>query len=221
MSAVIAFIGIVLLSLFVALLAALQLADYFGATEEFAIVLMVLPVFVAICIGAFIVANLVARTSRLFGWAAVALVLLAFAPLALPAFVQGNATRPANPFAVGKENATVALEFIVPALLAVLIQWGLVRRHWLRVRGEDDLTRWPWIATAVAGLAILNPYGLDAAGQAITYRPTHWLREYVGVIAVGAAGALIAMALIEYYIRDRMLRRRLGHTPTMGIGAAP
>ncbi len=42
----------------------------------------------------------------------------------------------------------------------MLVQWGLVRRRWLRAAAEDDFTRWPWIATAVAGLVVLNPFGL-------------------------------------------------------------
>ena len=62
---------------------------------------------------------------------------------------------------MGTENTSITLELIVPALLAVLVQWGLVRRRWLQGHGdEDDLTRWPWITTAVAGLVILNPFGL-------------------------------------------------------------
>ena len=41
--AFLAFLGIFLLSLFVALLAALQLADYFAATDEFGLVLIAMP----------------------------------------------------------------------------------------------------------------------------------------------------------------------------------
>jgi len=60
-----AVIGMFLLSLFVAMLAALQLADYFGATEVFILVLIVLPIFVAVCMLVFIVTNLVAQRARL------------------------------------------------------------------------------------------------------------------------------------------------------------
>ena len=218
MSAVLAFVGTFLLSLFVALLAALQLADYFGAGEEFTLVLLALPVFVALCMLAFIIANAVARGPRLFNGVAAVLALLAFAPLAWPALMQSATDRAANPFAAGIANTAVALEFIVPALAAVLVQWGLVRRRWLRVRGEDDLTRWPWIATMVGGLAILNPYGLDIIGQAIAYRPTNWMRDVVGTVALSGVAALIAMILIEYYIRGRMLRRRL-NPPAVRIEA--
>ncbi len=70
------------------------------------------------------------------------------------------------------------------------MQWGLVRRRWLRLRGEDDLTLWPWIATMIGGLAILNPFGLDVIGQAITYTPTNWLRDVVRTIALSGMAAL-------------------------------
>ena len=66
MSAFLAFLGTYLLSLFVALLAALQLADYFAATEEFALVLMALPVFVTVSMVAFGVASAAARGPVVF-----------------------------------------------------------------------------------------------------------------------------------------------------------
>jgi hypothetical protein len=207
-SAFLAFVGMFLLSLFVALLAALQLADYFRATEEIIVVLLGLPVFVLISMLAFIVANVAARRARLFNWLALFLALLALAPLALPALVQIAAGRSTNPFTVGTESTAIALEFIIPALLAVLVQWGLVRRRWLRLRGDDDLTRWPWVTTIVAGLVVLNPFGLDVLGQAMGSRQTVWLRDVFRAVALGGASALIAMTLIEYYIRGRMLRRR-------------
>ncbi|MET0669854.1 MAG: hypothetical protein ABWY14_05155 [Tardiphaga sp.] len=209
MSAFLAFLGTFLLSLFVALLAALQLADYFAATEEFGLVLIALLVFVTICLLAFVAANIEARQPRVFNAVAAGLALLAFIPLAFPALVKTAADRSTNPFSIAIENTAVALEFIVPALVAVLVQWGLVRRRWLRLRGEDDLSLWPWIATMVGGLAILNPYGLDVIGQAISYRPTNWLRDMVRTIALGGVAALLAMVFLETYIRGRMLRRRL------------
>jgi hypothetical protein len=209
MSAALAFTGTFLLSLFVALLAALQLADYFGANEELILVLLVLPVFTFVCWLAFLVTNLTAKRPSAFHWIALLLALLALSPLALPAAVQTIADRSTNPFTVGIENTAIVIELVVPALIAVLVQWGLVRRRWLRIRGEDDLSRWPWVATIVAGLVVLNPLGLDILGQAISYRASNWMRELARMIAWSGAGMLIAMALIEYYIRGRMLRRRL------------
>jgi hypothetical protein len=209
MSAFLAFLGMFLLSLFVALLVALQLADYFAATEEFALVLLALPVFVLICLLVFTAANALARQSRAFNAVAAVLALLAFAPLALPLLVKSPADKSSNLFAMTMDNTTVALEFIIPALVAVLVQWGLVRQRWLRLRGEDDLSLWPWIATVIGGLAILNPYGLDIVGQAVAYRPADWLRDAVRTAALGGIGALLVMVFLETYIRSRMLRRRL------------
>jgi hypothetical protein len=217
MSAVLAFTGTFLLSLFVALLAALQLADYFGANDEFIVVLMALPVFTFVSLLAFLIANAVAKRPSAFCWIALMLALLALSPLAVPALVQMIADRSTNPFTVGIENTAITIELIVPALIAVLVQWGLVRRRWLRIRGEDDLSRWPWITTIVAGLVILNPIGLDILGQAITYRASNWMRELARTIAWSGAGTLIAITLIEYYIRGRMLRRRLA--PPQPVGA--
>ena len=65
-----------------------------------------------------------------------------------------------------------------------------------------------WVTTIVAGLVILNPIGLDILGQAITYRASNWMRELTRTVALCSAAALIAMTLIEYYVRGRMLRRR-------------
>jgi hypothetical protein len=208
MSAALAFTGTFLLSLFVALLAALQLADYFGANEELILVLMTLPVFAFVSLLAFLVVNAVAKRPSAFHWIALLLALLALSPLALPILVQMIADRSTNPFTFGIENTAIVIELIVPALIAVLVQWGLVRRRWLRIRGEDDLSRWPWVTTIVAGLVILNPVGLDILGQAITYRASNWMRELMRTVALCSAAALIAMTLIEYYVRGRMLRRR-------------
>lgn len=209
MSAFLAFLGTFLLSLFVALLAALQLADYFAATGEFALVLIALPVFVAISMLAFGIASARARQPVVFNAVAACLALLAFAPLAIPLLMKAPATPPHDPFALAMDNTTVALQFIVPALAAVLSQWGLVRRRWLRLRGEEDLSLWPWVATVIGGLAILNPYGLDVIGQAITHSQSNWLRDFVRTIALGGIAALLVLVFIETYIRSRMLRRRL------------
>jgi hypothetical protein len=217
MNAALAFIGIFLLSLFVAVLAALQLADYFGANQEFILVLMVLPVFALVCLLAFLVAGATAKRSSVLHWVAVLLGLLALSPLALPALVQVIADRSTNPFTVGIENTFITIELIVPALITVLVQWGLVRRRWLRLRGEDDLSRWPWIGTVLGGLVILNPVGLDILGQAMSYRPSNWMRDVARGIAFGGMGVLIAITLIEYYIRGRMLRRRLAPARPAGV----
>ncbi len=217
MSAIPAFIGTFLLSLFVALLAALQLADYFGANEEFILVLMGLPVFVLAAMVVFIVASAVARRVVVLDGLAVFLALLALLPLALPLMIQKIADRSTNPFTVGVENTYITIELIVPAMIAVLVQWALVRRRWLRQQGENGPARWPWIATVLAGLAILNPLGLEVLGQAISYHPGNMMRDLARAIVYGGLGVLIAIAAIEYYVRGRMQRRRLPPAQPAGV----
>jgi hypothetical protein len=214
MSAFLAFLGILLMSLLVSLLVSLQLADYFAATDEFALVLLTLPVFVTACLVVFIAVNRLARRPQAFNAAAACLALLAFVPLALPLMQSAARGRATDPFQIAMENSALALQLVVPALAAVLVQWGLVRRRWLRQRGEDDLSLWPWIATIVSGLAILNPYGLDAIGQAVGSGPSVWLREAVRTVALGGTAALLILVFVETYIRGRMLRRRLAQ----GVG---
>ena len=208
MSAALAFLGTFLLSLFVALLAALQLADYFAAGAEFALVLTALPVFVLFSMVVLGIAYAAARRPGVFTAVAVALALLALVPPALPKLVLFYIDRSSNPLSFRAADVPIVLELLVPALLAVLVQWGLMRRRWLRLRGEDDLTRWPWVTTILAGLVVLNPFGLDVLGQVVASRQAVWMRDVFRTVALCGIGALIAMTLIEYYIRGRMLRRR-------------
>ena len=216
MSAIPAYIGTFLLSMFVALLAALQLADYFGANEEFILVLMGLPVFVVAVMVVFAIASAVAHRVTVLDGVALFLALLACLSLALPLMVQKIADRSTNPFTVGIENTYITIELIVPELIAVLVQWGLVRRRWLQRQGENGPTRWPWIATVLAGLAILNPIGLDILGQAVSYYPGNMMRGLARPIAYGGLCTLIAIAIVEYYIRGRMQRRRLPQAQPVG-----
>ena len=76
MAALFAFVGIFLLSLLVAVLAALQLADFFRATEEFIVVLMALPVFALVAMLVFAAAYAGARTPRVFHRVAIFLAII-------------------------------------------------------------------------------------------------------------------------------------------------
>jgi uncharacterized BrkB/YihY/UPF0761 family membrane protein len=62
------FFGILLLSQFVALLAGLQLADHFRATEEFIAVMMAIIVFALVAIVAFAIAYAFAPRVRCARW---------------------------------------------------------------------------------------------------------------------------------------------------------
>jgi uncharacterized membrane protein YcjF (UPF0283 family) len=67
---------------------------------------------------------------------------------------------------------------------------------------------WPWITTAVGGLAILNPLGLAVLSAALKQDATAWLNELWTTVAAAGAGILIVAAAVECYIRSRIRRRR-------------
>jgi len=210
MAAVFAFLGMLLISILVALLAALQLGDFFNASGEFGLVILGVVAFTSVSLAVYALAYRVTRRAGVLTVVAVALGIVALGPLALPGLIQKIADRSHNPYTVGVENTYITLELIVPALLAVLVQWGLVRRRWLRAHGDEELTRWPWVTTAVAGLAILNPIGLAFLGGTLNRSGGNLLWELVATVTGAGLAALLVMAWIECYIRERMLNRRLG-----------
>jgi hypothetical protein len=149
---------------------------------------------------------------------ALSLALLALALVALPSLFERIAERSTNPFAVSGGNIPITLELLVPSLLVVLVQWGLVRRRWLRAAGEEDLSLWPWVTTALAGLAILNPLGLALLSSALRQSASDFMAPYFAVMTAAAACALVVIAAIECYIRRRVLRRRLESSLSSGQG---
>jgi hypothetical protein len=221
MAAVFAFLGMLLLSVVVALLAAFQLGDFFRASDEFTLIITVIVIFATASIAVFAIAYGVAKRVRAINALALALALLAVALVTLPRLVERIAERSTNPFVVGIENAHITLELLIPALLTVLVQWGLVRRRWLRAAGEEDLTRWPWVTTALAGLLILNPLGLSFVWSALRPGAADLLHEFVRAVTAAGAGALVVMAAVECYIRGRMLRRRLSASLPPAAEAGP
>jgi hypothetical protein len=210
MGAFFVFLGTWLLSEFVALLAALQLADHFGAAEEFVAVMLAIMAFAVIAIVAFAVAYRFARRPGAFAWVAIGLGVVVAALVLTPTVLDMFPARASNPYTIAIENVAVSIELLVPGFIVLLVQWGLVRRRFLRMRGEDDLTLWPWVTTMVAGLAVLNPFGLRVVGAALAQSPTDWLRGLWLNAALTAGAAVVLMGLIECYIRGRMLRRGRG-----------
>lgn len=213
MAAFFAFLGMLLLSMVVALLAVLQLGDFFGANDEFGLVIASVMGFSVVALAVFAIVFAKARRGAAITWAALVLAIVALAPVALPGLVQKIADRSNNPFAVSVENTYITIELVIPALMAVLVQWGLVRRRWLRAAGIDEMTHWPWVTTGIAGLVILNPIGLAFLGPTLNRSPSDFLWEFVASVTAGVLGALLVMAWIECYIRDRMINRRLAGTP--------
>jgi hypothetical protein len=212
MSAGFAFVGMLLLSLVVAILVALQLGDFFRTGDELLIVIAAVAVFATGSVAVFAAGHAFARRAGVLGAIAAGLAMLAVALVYGSGLVGRIAERSANPHTVGVENTYIALELLVPALIAVLLQWGLVRRRWLRMAGAEELARWPWVTSVVAGLVILNPIGLDFLSSALRQSPTDWLAGLATMIAAAAMGVLVVMGLIECYIRGRILRRRLEGT---------
>jgi hypothetical protein len=218
--AVFAFLAMLLISMLVALLATLQLGDFFNANDEFGLVILGVVTFTSVSLAVFALAYRVTRRAGVLTAVAVALGVVALAPAVLPGLIQKIADRSHNPFTVGVENTYITLELIVPALLAVLVQWGLVRRRWLRAHGDEELTRWPWVTTAVAGLVILNPIGLAFLGGTLNRSGGDLLWEFVATVTGAGVAALLVMAWIECYIRERMLNRRLEAPPPASREAA-
>ena len=208
MAAVFAFLGMLLISMVVALLAALQLGDFFRANDEFILIIAGVAGFTAVSWIVFALAYAVARSTRMLNAIALALGVLAFAPAVLPGLIQKIADRSTNPGTVGIENTYITIELIVPALAAVLVQWGLVRRRWLRTAGGDDFSLWPWVTTAIAGLVILNPLGLSLLQATLKHSASDFLWQLEATVTVSTLGVLLVMVWIECYIRDRILDRR-------------
>lgn len=210
MGAAFAFLGILVLSLIVALLAALQLADHFRTGDEFAVVLAVLAAFAAGSMAVLGIVSARAANARSLNRAAMGLALLALILAALPGGgLEWIAGRASDPFSIDEKAVQIAIQLVAPTLLAVLVQWGLLRHRWLRIRSGEDLTRWPWVTTIVAGIAILNPIGLEFIASAIRQSQTDWLRQFTLMVTLSGLTAIALMGLVEFTVRGWMLRRRL------------
>ena len=213
MPTTIAFLGMLLISMLVALLATLQLGDFFLASDEFSLVIAGVAGFTAVSLAALAVAYTAAERVGQLTAIALLLALLALSPVALPGLIRVIASYSTNPYSVGVENTYITIELVVPALLAVLVQWGLVRRRWLREAGEQELSRWPWIATGVSCLVILSPIGLSFVGSTLKHAAGDFMWPLTAMVTETVLGVLLVAAGVECYIRDRMLNRRLAGPP--------
>jgi hypothetical protein len=117
-----------LLSVFVALLVVIPLAIKFRTRDESAGVMAALAIFAVISVTALWIVFVRSAYVRVIDWAAaivVAVVIILVAGL-VSAFV----------FVSGMEvmfdELEIAVQFVAPALLIVLVQWWMVRRRWLR-----------------------------------------------------------------------------------------
>ena len=211
MAAAFAFFGIYLISLLVAELAALSLGDFFGANDEFVVVLAAVAAFTTLAAAVFAIVYGTVKRPRALGIAAMLLALLAIVAVATPGLIGWIAAFSANPFSVGEEEISIALELVIPALLAVLVQWGLVRRRLLRMSGQDELARWPWVTTGIATFVLLNPLALTFVLASFKRVDLMW--QFMATATAGTVGVLVVMAAVECYIRGRILRRRKAPAP--------
>src|SRR5438270_5861823 len=101
MAAVFAFLGILLISILVALLTALQLGDFFNANDEFGLVILGVVAFTSVSLAVFALAYRVTRRAGVLTAVAVILASVALAPAALPGLIQKIADRSHNPYTVG------------------------------------------------------------------------------------------------------------------------
>src|SRR6478609_7659241 len=107
MTTAFAFLGIWLISLVVALLAALQLGDFFGVNNEFSLVILGVIGFTVFALLVFALAYAAARRAAVFAFVALALAAIALTPAALPGLIQTIADRSTSPFTVGIENTAI------------------------------------------------------------------------------------------------------------------
>jgi hypothetical protein len=206
---VLALTGTFLLSLFVGLLAALQFADHFRATDELLPVLAGIAVFAGVAMAVLAIVSATARRAGALAVSAAALIVIAMAIGGLIAFadrLSGQVWSPGGP------ELFASLGFAVPSALAVLIQWGLVRRRFLQARADEELSVWPWFATAVCGFAALNPLGLEIAASLAARSPGIVLQTPTGQAAAAAVVCGLALALSEWLVRRHLLRRRLSQS---------
>jgi peptidoglycan/LPS O-acetylase OafA/YrhL len=73
----------------------------------------------------------------------------------------------------------------------------------------------------VAGLVILNPFGLAFLQGTLNRSGGDLLWQFVATVTGAGLAALLVMAWIECYIRERMLNRRLEAPPPAPREVAP
>jgi hypothetical protein len=217
MAEVFAFLGILLTSLVVALLAAFQLIDFLDAHREILALIGCVMIFAGASLAVLAASYANARRASTLNGVAIGLALAAVIAVRATGLVAWVAAHSGRAPHASDNHAAIALELLLPMLLVVLVQWGLTRRRWLRANGDEDLTLWPWITTAATGLTILNPVGLALTATVMRHAAFGTTGSLSTTIAAATATVVVVTACIECYIRGRILRRRLAaHPPIIG-----
>lgn len=202
--------GALALSLLAAFAAAAQLVDYFWYGEDLGLFVLPIGGFSLVAVLMFGVAHANAPTSRVFGVVAIALAVVALALAAMPFLAEYVAAQSKNPEVVLRPRSEkIRTVLLVPLLLAIVVQFWFVRRGWLRARGREHRTAWPWITTIVACVLALSPPGLAILGAALAQSATDWLRSLWLIVALAFAGIVLLAGLVEWGIRARKRRGSL------------
>jgi hypothetical protein len=209
MRSILVFAGVYILSLVAAYVVGMQVAEYFFLEEEFTVVMFALALFSFVAIAVFAVVYIVQPNVKWLGYGAIGLALVAFGIEQLPALADAVARRSTNPYLVGSaQDRAIAASLLLPAFVMLLIQWSLLRRRWLVARRLEHRMLWPWFTITLACLLALNRGGLDLIGSVLRQSPTDWLVGLWKLILAIACGALLVLALIEWWLRRRWLARR-------------
>jgi hypothetical protein len=135
----------------------------------------------------------------------------------LPGVVALLAAQSKNPPVVLRSHdQLIAVALLVPILLAILLQWRLVRWGWLAARRQTAPSTWPWFTTVFGLVLALNPLGLEILGAAIKQSRTDWFASLWLLVALTFGAALLLIGLIEWRIRvlrTRRTDRRHGSDP--------
>lgn len=209
MRTVLVFLGAYFLSLFVAVVIGVQLAIYFRSQEEFIAVLLALIIFSLLAVIVFALAYRLAKNVRVLGFTGLALGVAAVVIEELPALAAAIATRSTDPYMIGSaQDLAITLELLVPAFAMLLIQWRLLRRHWLAAHGLEHRTPWPWLTIVAAGLLLCNTVAFDIMGSAIRQAPDDMLATFWLKISIAVAALLIGAGIMESNLRRRHLARK-------------
>jgi hypothetical protein len=152
------FAGVYILSLVLAYAVGMQVAEYFLLQDEFIVVMFALALFSFVVIAVFAAIYIVQPKVNWLGYGAIGLALVAFGIEELPALGDAFARRSTNPYLVGSaQDRAIAASLLLPAFVMLLIQWPLLRRHWLIARGLEHRMLWPWFTIALACFARAQP----------------------------------------------------------------
>jgi hypothetical protein len=194
-------------SLVLALAAAWLLTDYYWYGEDLDLLVWPIASFALVSSVVFGTTSMRAQGEGALRNAAIALAAIAVLLVVFPGVVGLVAAQSKNPPVVLRsDDRLVAAALLVPILLAVLLQWRLVRWGWLAACGQTAPTTWPWLATVFGLVLALNPLGLAILGAAIKQSRTDWFASLWLTVSLICGGVLLLLGWTEWRIRLRRAR---------------